>query len=638
MPDGDHVLRVVDRLARARVQLCVGRERERRRLESMLAPGGPAVVFVHGAPGIGKSVLVDAVVAATGRPAIRLDARRVEPTAASFLEASSTAVRHPAATPGELGDAMQQGDISLLVVDGYERLRLIDDWIRDHLVPALPALSTTVLVSRTPPNAAWRSGEWRQLANEVEVGPMSQHDATELVEQRIGRGDATGQVLRFGRGHPLALHLAADAVARRPDLTLHDGPPPEVVEELVDVFLDELPASMRTAVQDVSLLRRVTLPTLTALCADTVPHADVDDVWQTLRELAFVSVGPVGLELDRVVQDVIAASVELHEPGRARRIRQIAGAAAFDEATRSPGWESTADLLHLVQNPVIRDAFSPPPGQQYVIDAARSPDRDAVDTLVGSIDGDSSAWWLEAWWQTRQSAFRALRASDGTVRGVAIVAPFDLLAPEIADRDPVVARIAVDLRRRPLRADQRALVVRRVLTTAAGELPSSEYSALIVDLKRYYLELRPALVRVYAVGLDKRLNAAVLEPMGFKPMAGDVDHAEQQFGIWSLEFGSRSVDEWLARHIEIETAGSQNPQSPANDRLDDPLPDGVRQLSAREREVLAALALGLTNRELAERLFISERTAIRHLTNIFVKLAVRNRTEATRIAVAAGIA
>ena len=133
--------------------------------------------------------------------------------------------------------------VSLLVIDGYERLRLIDDWIRDHLVPALPASSTTVIVTRTPPNAAWRTGEWRQLADEVEVGPMSERDATALVEQRIGRGDATEQVLRFGRGHPLALHLAADAVARRPDLTLHDGPPPEVVEELVDVFLDELPPS-----------------------------------------------------------------------------------------------------------------------------------------------------------------------------------------------------------------------------------------------------------------------------------------------------------------------------------------------------------------------------------------------------------
>ena len=638
MPDSDQVLRVVDRLARARVQLCVGRERERRRLESLLAPGGPAVVFVHGAPGIGKSVLVDAVVAATGRPAIRLDARRVEPTPTSFLEVSSAAIHHAAVTPGELGDAMEQGDVSLLVIDGYERLRLIDDWVRDHLVPALPALSTTVIVTRAPPIVAWRTGEWRHLANEVEVGPMSEHDATELVEQRIGRDDATEQVLRFGRGHPLALHLAADAVARRPDLTLHDGPPPEVVEELVDVFLDELPATTRTVVQDVSLLRRVTLPTLTALCADTMPHMAVELVWQTLRELAFVSTSPVGLELDRVVQDVIAASVELREPGRARRIRQIAGAAAFDETARSPGWESTADLLHLVQNPVIRDAFSPPPGQQYVIDAARSPDRDAVDALVASTDGDSAASWLDAWWHPHQHAFRALRAADGSVRGVAIVAPIDFLAAEVADRDPVVAHIGVDLQRRPLRADQRALVVRRVLTTTAGELPSSEYSALIVDLKRYYLELRPALVRVYAVGLDKRLNAAVLEPMGFAPVANDVNVFEQQFSIWSLDFGSRSVDEWLARHIEIETTRSQNQHSPAEGRLDDPLPEGVRHLSAREREVLAALALGLTNRELAEQLFISERTANRHLSNIFVKLGVRNRTEATRIAVAAGLA
>jgi DNA-binding CsgD family transcriptional regulator len=227
------------------------------------------------------------------------------------------------------------------------------------------------------------------------------------------------------------------------------------------------------------------------------------------------------------------------------------------------------------------------------------------------------------------------------VRGVAIVAPFDCLAAQVVDRDPVLARIGADLRRRPLDADQRALVVRRVLTTAAGELPTGEYSALIVDLKRYYLELRPDLVRVYAVGRDRRVNAAVLEPMGFRPVANDDDgdDSEVQPGTWALEFGPRSVDEWLARHIEIETSTrSPNHDSPADERVDDRLAERTRQLSAREREVLAALAAGLTNRELAERLFISERTANRHLSNIFVKLAVRNRTEAARIAVATGLA
>ena len=147
--------------------------------------------------------------------AIRLDARRVEPTPTAFLEASSAAI----GTRPRLrraGRCHAADGFSLLVIDGYERLRLIDDWIRDHLVPALPAPSTTVLVTRTPPNAAWRTGEWRQLATRSRSARCPSTTRLTLVEQRIGRGAATEQVLRFGRGHPLALHLAADAVAGGP--------------------------------------------------------------------------------------------------------------------------------------------------------------------------------------------------------------------------------------------------------------------------------------------------------------------------------------------------------------------------------------------------------------------------------------
>jgi DNA-binding CsgD family transcriptional regulator len=145
-------------------------------------------------------------------------------------------------------------------------------------------------------------------------------------------------------------------------------------------------------------------------------------------------------------------------------------------------------------------------------------------------------------------------------------------------------------------------------------------------------------VRVYAVGLDDGLNAGLLEPMGFAPVANDVEVIDEHFSIWSLEFGSGSVDGWLARHIEIETTRASDGPSEPGDHVAAGLTDRARHLSAREREVLAALALGLTNRELAERLFISERTANRHLSNIFTKLGVRNRTEAARVAVAAGLA
>jgi DNA-binding NarL/FixJ family response regulator len=52
---------------------------------------------------------------------------------------------------------------------------------------------------------------------------------------------------------------------------------------------------------------------------------------------------------------------------------------------------------------------------------------------------------------------------------------------------------------------------------------------------------------------------------------------------------------------------------------------------------VAVLAEGLTNTQIAERLFISERTANRHLSNIFTKLGVRNRTAAAKIAIEAGL-
>src|SRR6185295_16026635 len=55
-------------------------------------------------------------------------------------------------------------------------------------------------------------------------------------------------------------------------------------------------------------------------------------------------------------------------------------------------------------------------------------------------------------------------------------------------------------------------------------------------------------------------------------------------------------------------------------------------LTPREREVLVLVADGRTNRQIAGELFISEKTASVHVSNILAKLGVGNRAEAAAVA------
>ena len=97
--------------------------------------------------------------------------------------------------------------------------------------------------------------------------------------------------------------------------------------------------------------------------------------------------------------------------------------------------------------------------------------------------------------------------------------------------------------------------------------------------------------------------------------------------------------EALTRGITPEYAGKLlaafPPQEPTT------LPDGatplIEPLSARELEVLQLIAQGLSNKEIAQKLFLSLATVKWHASNIYGKLAVSNRTQAVAQARALGI-
>ena len=623
---------VSDRLAAAVAAALVGRAEERARLTALLAPHGPAAVFVHGPGGIGKTTLVTGTLAALAVNCVSLDGRHMEPTVPGALAALGTAMGGP---PPQSATAAAEwiaaAGVDVLVIDSFERLNLLDGWIRNELTRALPAGVTTLLVGRRGPNAAWRTAPgWRTLLGELVVGPLTAEDVDRLLAAHGIRGDDAARIRTFARGHPLAVVVAGEALARRPGLPLGSGAPPEVVEELFAVMLDDLGPQERAVAEAASILGRVTLPLLAAVADEP----DVEQAWQTLRGLPFTVTTAAGVELSGLAAPVLLEALELRDPARVRTLRTRAARAILDSLAHGPNWESTADLLHLVQNPLIRNAYAPSGMLQHPAEQAHSEDHEEIVAIAGRFGGEESARLAERWWRARRDTFAVARDADGGVAAFSVTATMDDSAA-LASEDPLVQAIADHLRDDPMPPGAGAVVLRWALGRRHGERPTPEVATLVTDLKRTYLQLRATLRRVYTVVVDWPAAAPVLRVMGFDRVT-EVAFGGSRFVLACLDFGPGGVDAWIGRHVLAEHAGPVPAQ---------PLGLGARadrpplfSLTAREQEVLALLAEGMTNAQLAEVLFISERTANRHVSNIYLKLGVHNRTQAVRAAVAAGLA
>lgn len=93
---------------------------------------------------------------------------------------------------------------------------------------------------------------------------------------------------------------------------------------------------------------------------------------------------------------------------------------------------------------------------------------------------------------------------------------------------------------------------------------------------------------------------------------------------------SPAVAGYLLRRMRTETAAKPGANTPARG-------DRLMALTARELEVLEALARGLSYREAAERLGISRGTVAHHVKNLYPKLAAGSRSEAVFRAVQEGL-
>jgi DNA-binding NarL/FixJ family response regulator len=109
----------------------------------------------------------------------------------------------------------------------------------------------------------------------------------------------------------------------------------------------------------------------------------------------------------------------------------------------------------------------------------------------------------------------------------------------------------------------------------------------------------------------------------------DTEPADLIRAVRTVAAGEALLSPGATRRLIAQVVG--RPSRPASD------PEALRELTPREREVMALVAEGLTNDEIAERLVVSPLTAKTHVSRIMLKLGARDRAQVVVMAYQSGL-
>ena len=127
---------------------------------------------------------------------------------------------------------------------------------------------------------------------------------------------------------------------------------------------------------------------------------------------------------------------------------------------------------------------------------------------------------------------------------------------------------------------------------------------------------------------DERIFAA-LRAGASGLVVKDTEPAQLVRAVEALARGEAVLSPSLTRRLIAELGARPEPSSPSPELLD--------ELTAREREVVALVALGLSNQEIAERLVVSPATSKTHVSRAMVKLHAHDRAKLVVFAYEAGL-
>jgi hypothetical protein len=480
-----------DLLASRRRRRFVGRASEMELFRVALDSAEPpfSLLHIHGPAGIGKTSLLDVfagLAADVGASVVHLDGRDLLPSPPAVLDALREVLHVPDGEGAIVGPS--ETDRVVLLVDTYERLAPLDDWLRTRLLPRLPATALTVVAGRMPPSGAWRADPaWRDLLRVVSLRNLSPQESRQYLHACGVEAARHDQLVEVTHGHPLGLSLLADVVARGGEAAA-DPLAPDLVGTLLRRFVEVVPSGLHRRALEVCALARVTTE---ALLREVLGLEDAHELFVWLRGLSFVESGPDGVFPHDLARDALEADLRWRDPEAYKRVFRGVRAHIHGRLQASQGHEQQRAIFDAkflfrrlpgILSPVDWDAW----GQHYP-EPARSGDREPILDLVLAWEGEASAAIAARWWALQPEGFFVVRGQDGVVSGFLALVDLTRASPRDIAADPG-ARAAWDYAQRhaPPRPGEAVTQSRFVIDRQAYQGPSPTLNATpILTMQRY---------------------------------------------------------------------------------------------------------------------------------------------------------
>ncbi len=566
------------RLSAARHRQFIGRTPELDMFQSAIAAAELPFYVLHlfGPGGVGKTTLLGEFVQICEQakiPPIYLDARNLEPAPESFLSALRFVMGLPP-LDSPLQILGSQAGRRVILIDTYERLTPIDEWLREVFLPQLPENILTILTGRHPPAVAWRADPgWQTLIRLLPLQNLSPEESRAYLSKREVPPAQHQAVLDFTHGNPLALSLVADAFAQEHGLRFQPEVVPDVIKALLERFIRKVPSSAhRMALEACSLVRLTT----EALLAEMLARPDVHDLFEWLRQLSFVQPGQLGLFPHDLVREVLTADLRWRNPDWYTELHQRARNYYTTRLGQTQGQEQHRILFDYIflhrDNPAVRPNFTWQENSSLVTDTLQETDQPALVRMVAEHEGQESARLASYWIARQPQGVLVFRDPEQQLAGFVSMVALHQASPADLNADPATQAAWDYLQNHaPLRPGEGATLFRFWMARDTYQAVSPTQSRIFISFVQQHQSRNTAgLAFTFYSCAEPKLWAAMFAYADLTRIPeADFEVGGRRYGVYGHDWRVVSPKAWQELLARREIAASA--QAIASSQVSEPL-------------------------------------------------------------------